>query len=111
MKKVRQSKEIPESRKRPLGLLIAIIATALVYGIGPLVYPILFVAFVVRKGGPPSGVDASNLAIAQSVVVGVVVLLLCLSAWIGRPRWGRLALIGVVWAVTIFQLISVIGLL
>ena len=109
MKQARQSKEVREPRKRPLGLLIAVIATALVYGVGPLIYPILFIAFVVRKGGPPSGVDSSNLAVVQSVVVGVVVLLLCLSAWMGRPRWGRLALIGVVWAVTIFQLVSVIG--
>jgi hypothetical protein len=91
----------PERRYRPLGMIIAILAVALVYGIFPLV-PFFLTALITLEGHYMSGADLPFSSL--DVTVGLLILLICVLAWIGRPRGIRWVLILSVWLATAYQL-------
>ncbi|MEP7285451.1 MAG: hypothetical protein ABI947_06760 [Chloroflexota bacterium] len=94
-------------RYRPLGLLIAILATALIYGIGPLV-PLAMVLIINLRGRNIIGADLGNLISGFNIVLAAVTLIVCVQAWIGRPRWSRWILIAIVWIASLSQLIGLV---
>lgn len=86
-------------RYRPLGLTIAILATALGYGILPLL-PLLLVVWtgITRR---QIGTDLVNTPINWIMMgLGAITLIACVFAWIGRPLGVRLAFLGCVWLTT-----------
>jgi hypothetical protein len=91
----------PEPRYRPLGMIIAILATAFLYGIIPLV-PVGMAGLISLEGHNLSGADLpfSGLDIAA----GILILVICVMAWIGRPRWIRWVLIICVWLATAYDI-------
>src|SRR5689334_6654456 len=90
----------PERRYRPLGMIIAILATAVIYGLFPLV-PVVMAGVVTLEGHNMAGADLpyNTLDIAASIVI----LLICVLAWIGRTPWIRWILILSVWLATAYQ--------
>jgi hypothetical protein len=101
MPQVQKKNVKPERRYRPLGMIIAILATAVVYGIIPLV-PLAMTALITLEGHNMSGADLpyNNL----DVTVAIIILLICILAWLGRPRWIRWVLILSVWLATAYQI-------
>src|SRR5260370_42678718 len=90
----------------PLGLTLAIVLAALIYGIGPLVPVVLELVITARtkaSGVALGGIQHQDLIPWVNVVYATVVLVLCVFAWRGRPAWGRLALLVAVWMVTFVQ--------
>jgi hypothetical protein len=93
-------KNKPEPRYRPLGMIIAIIATGFLYGIVPLV-PVGMSALITLEGHHLAGADLPFSAL--DVLAGVMILVVCVMAWIGRPRWVRWVLILSVWLATAYD--------
>jgi hypothetical protein len=89
---------------RPPGLLIAILTTGLLYGVGPLV-PVVLTLLANAQGGAVN-TELSNIITWLNVVTGIITLVVCVLAWRGHPRWIRWALIGIVWIASIVQFIA-----
>ncbi len=94
--------------KRPPGLLIAILTTGLIYGIAPILPFVLQLLFNTR-GDTSVSADMPNLIGWLNIIVAVVTLGACVLAWRGRPRWSRLALIGIVWVASVVQFLAVLS--
>jgi hypothetical protein len=80
---------------RPLGLILAVAATALVYGVTPL----LNLYFMWRVGNTAEGeFKLGGIGITAwdwlSASLGAVILIVCILAWWGRPAWIRFVLMG-----------------
>ncbi len=87
-------------RFRPLGLTLAILAAFLVYGFLP-VLPALFVLLPRLQGHMLMPADSSFWL---SALAGLLVMVLCVFAWIGRPSRVRLLLMGVLLAAAAINL-------
>jgi len=70
-------------RFRPLGLSLAILAVFLTLGFFPLI-PALFVVLLKAEGHT---IDPGESAFWLPSLVGIVVLVLSVFAWIGRACW------------------------
>ncbi|MCC7206303.1 MAG: hypothetical protein IT323_03300 [Anaerolineae bacterium] len=93
-------------RFRPLGLTLAILATALGYGLIPML-PVLLVLWTALTGRE-IGLEMANTPLNWlGVLLGVAVLVACVFAWWGRPRGVRRALLILVWLSTAFMLYRV----
>lgn len=91
-----------KQRYRPLGLMIAIAATAVGYGLLPML-PLLLVAWS-SLTQRLVGIDFIGGGIGWlAVILGALTLIACVAAWIGRPRGVRLFLIGMVWLQALFN--------
>ena len=93
-------------RSRPLGLVLAIFAAFVIYGLGPLIP--LFLRLLIDLRGSQAGIDTRSIVDWEAIAFAVAVFILCVLAWLGRPRWSRWGLIVVVWLATVVQLISTI---
>ncbi len=94
-----------EKRYRPLGLSLAILATALLYGIWPMM-PVLLMLWI-NAQGRLIGADIVNSLGWINAGLGLLTLAACIRAWIGRPPWSRWFLIAVILLATAFQLYQV----
>lgn len=96
-------------RYRPLGVSIAILATAALYCILP-IFPALLIGIVaLRRPGDISDLAGQFLGGPLgwiSAVLGLITLLVCVFAWLGRPARSRWTLIGLVWLATALRLIQ-----
>jgi hypothetical protein len=105
------SKAEHKRRYRPLGLMIAIGATAVGYGLLPML-PLLLMAWS-SLTQRLVGIDFMGGSVGWlAVTLGAITLVACIAAWIGRPRGVRLFLIGMVWVQALFsaaRLISSLG--
>jgi hypothetical protein len=95
----------PEKRYRPLGLSVAIVATAVLYGIGPLM-PILLLLWVNTEGHSMGAQLIDSLAWIN-VGLSLLILVASVLAWIGRPYWARWLLIGLVLLATALRIYQV----
>jgi hypothetical protein len=100
-----QASEQTQARFRPLGLSIAILATALLYGIWPTL-PVLLM-FWLNAQGRLIGAEIVNTLGWVNAGLGLLTLIASVMAWIGRPRWSRWALIALVLLATVFRLYQV----
>jgi hypothetical protein len=107
-------------RFRPLGLSLAIIGTALLYGVVPLLWALPSFTLWLRsmQTGRNSALDGIAGAAFQggeigtlTVILGVAILIATPFAWIGRPPRTRWLLIGLVWISTLLQLARIWGAL
>ncbi|PJF36639.1 MAG: hypothetical protein CUN49_04390 [Candidatus Thermofonsia Clade 1 bacterium] len=90
-----------QRRYRPLGLMIAIAATAVGYGLLPM-FPLLLVAWS-NLTQRLVGIDFIGGTLGWLAVgLGALTLVASVGAWIGRPRGVRLFLLGMVWLQTFF---------
>jgi hypothetical protein len=91
--------------RRPLGLTIAIVATAIFYGLLPLsfLYFLWRVDATAKEVFIMGGVDIPTL-IWLGGVFGGATLIICLMAWLGRPSWIRFVLVGCILPQTVFYL-------
>ncbi len=95
-------------RYRPLGLMIAIAATAVGYGLLPM-FPLLLTLWT-RATQRLAGIDFIGGSVGWlGVGLGVVTLIASVAAWVGRPRGVRLFLIGMVWIQVIFNVARLIA--
>ena len=94
---------------RPLGLSIAILATAILYGVAPLleVYFVHRLSMTAEESFVLGGADISQWAWIEGAVGGVI-LALCALAWWGRPAWIRHVLVAVVLAATAVNVYRII---
>ncbi|HML22617.1 MAG TPA: hypothetical protein PKD09_13275 [Aggregatilinea sp.] len=99
----------PDRVVRPLGLSIALLATAILYGIAPLleVYFVHRLSMTAEESFVLGGADVSQWAWIEAGVGGVI-LALCILAWWGRPAWIRYVLITVILIVTAINLYRII---
>jgi hypothetical protein len=106
---MRNIRKTASTRYRPLGLLIAILATGVIYGIGPLIQPLM--VFVINlRGGKVGDVNIDLLHTMDwlNAAIGLIVIAVCIMAWRGRPAWSRWVLITIVWIATLAQAISLL---
>lgn len=94
---------------RPLGLTLAVAATALVYGITPLVN----LYFLWRVGDTAEGeLDLGGIGITTwdwiSALLGAVILMVCILAWWGRPSWIRFVLMGLLLLLAVINLYRIV---
>ncbi|MBO9308972.1 MAG: hypothetical protein J7551_04215 [Chloroflexi bacterium] len=89
-------------RYRPLGLMIAIAATAVGYGLLPM-FPLILMAWSAATQRL-AGIDFIGGRFGWlAVILGAITLIASAAAWIGRPRGVRLFLIGMVWIQALFN--------
>jgi hypothetical protein len=106
---------MPTSNKgvyRPLGVTLAVFVTALVYGVTPL----LNLYFLWRVGNKAEGeLDLGGIGITSwdwfSAVFGMVIVLVCILAWWGRPSWIRFVLMGLLLLLAVVNLYRIIEVL
>jgi hypothetical protein len=104
---MRNIRKTSSTRYRPLGLLIAILATGVIYGLGPLVQPLM--AFIVNlRGGGQTGVTLLHTVDWLNAAIGLIVIAVCIMAWRGQPAWSRWVLISIVWIATLAQAINLL---
>ncbi len=102
----RKTRQRPTHRRyRPLGLSIAILATAGLYGIWPLI-PVLMLVWINARGHSFGGEFQSPLAWSNAVL-GFITLVASVIAWIGRPPWSRWVLIALVILATVLRLVQI----
>jgi hypothetical protein len=95
--------------RRPLGLTIAIYATAIIYGL----LPVLEVYFLRRLNATaeealvPGGVGITTWNWLAAAFGGVV-LVVCVLAWWGRPPWIRFVLMGILLFLTAVYLFRIV---
>lgn len=95
-------------RYRPLGLMIAIAATGVGYGLLPM-FPLLLSLWT-NLTQRLAGIDFIGGSVGWlGVSLGALTLIACVAAWIGRPRGVRLFLIGMVWIQVIFNVARLIA--
>jgi hypothetical protein len=97
-----------ERVRRPLGVTFAVLATALWFGIFPLIklYFLIRLGNVVEDNGMSSGVEITTWNYIETSL-GLVILALCVLAWLGRPSWiryGLVAAIAVPTLITLYQI-------
>ncbi|MCS6872061.1 MAG: hypothetical protein NZ571_11450 [Anaerolineae bacterium] len=95
-------------RYRPLGLMIAIAATAVGYGLLPM-FPLILTMWtsLTRR---LEGIDFIGGSIGWlGVSLGAITLIASVAAWIGKPRGVRLFLIGMVWIQVVFNVARLIA--
>lgn len=94
--------------RRPPGLTIAIISVAILYG----VLPLLEVCFLRRLAISADEAYLGGVEITTwtwiEAGVGLVILLICLLAWIGRPSWIRIVLIVAIVIPTLLNLYRIV---
>jgi hypothetical protein len=95
-----------------LGLSIAVIATALVYG----VMPLMNLYFLWRVSNTAEGeLDLGGIGITAwdwlSASLGVVILIVCILAWWGRPSWIRFVLMGLLLLLAVINLYRIADVL
>jgi len=101
-----------EGVHRPLGLILAVVATALIYGVTPLVN----FYFLWRVDNTAEGeLDLGGIGITVwdglSAALGAVILIICILAWWGRPSWIRFVLMGLLLllaAINLFRISEVL---
>jgi len=96
-------------RYRPLGVSIAILATAALYCILPIFPALLLVIVILRRPGDISDLAGQFLGGPLgwiSALLGIITLVVCVFAWLGRPARSRWTLIGLVWLSTALRLIQ-----
>jgi len=107
MKSSSKSVQSKPRRYRPLGVSIAILATAALYCVLPL-FPALIILLVALQRPVDIGEMAAQFMGGPlgwlSAALGILVLIVCVFAWIGRPARSRWTLIGLVWLVTAVRL-------
>ena len=107
--KKRTPKSQTDRVRRPLGLSLAILFTAIPYG----VIPLLEVYFLRRLDATASeayilgGVDISTWSWVQGLIGGFV-LVVCILAWWGHPSQIRFLLVGVLLLMTVINLYRII---
>lgn len=100
-----------ERRFRPLGLSIAILAAAGLYGFVPLIPALLVLLATLRRGrqlNDPailSGADFNDPMTWINTILSVATLVACVLAWRGRPVGSRRLLLVLVWLGTVLRLI------
>lgn len=94
---------------RPPGLSIAILATALLYGIMPLgeVYFLERIRATAADTYLLGGVDFSSWTLLQGLFGGIM-LLVCIFSWWGRPAKVRFVLVGLLLIFTVVNLYRII---
>jgi hypothetical protein len=105
-----QAKARSARRFRPLGLSIAILAAAGLYGLLPLLPAILVLLAVLRGrvfSDPAilSGTDFNDPITWINTILSLGTLVACVLAWRGRPVGSRRILLVLVWLGTILRLI------
>lgn len=108
-----KKRRLPRSQRvyRPLGLSIAIVSTGLIYGLLPLV-TIYFkwrIGAIQDKGLIESGIDITTWDWLGGAF-GLVMLALCVPAWLGRPariRWVFVGALLVVVAIHALRIVQV----
>ena len=87
--------------RRPLGLTIALVATATLYGLLPLmeVYFLWRLNMAASEAYILGGVDITVWNWIEGGL-GVVMLVVCVLAWFGRPTWIRQALMALLVVIT-----------
>jgi hypothetical protein len=109
MKSSTKTAKKADRRYRPLGVSIAILATAALYCILPIFPVLLLVIVVLRRPGDLSDLAGQFLGGPLgwiSALIGIITLIVCVFAWIGRPSRSRWTLIGLVWLATALRLIQ-----
>src|SRR5258708_40299133 len=71
-------------RYRPFGLVLAIFAAFLIYGLGPLIP--LFLRLLISLRGGQAGIDIKSIIDWEAISFAAAILILCSLAWVGRPR-------------------------
>jgi hypothetical protein len=95
----------PGSRRyRPLGLSVAILSAALLYGVLPLL-PVLLMVWL-NAQGRLIGAEIVSWLGWLNAGLGFLTLLASVIAWLGRPSWSRWALIALVLVATALRLIQ-----
>src|SRR5260221_11517449 len=84
----------PQKRSRPLGLALIIVGLGLLFGFLPISFSLFGGA--IRING---GLDSS---IWLNFILGVLMIIGSVAAWIGRPPWTRWLLIIAFWLTTIY---------
>lgn len=94
---------------RPLGVSIAILATAVIYGLMPLgeIYFLQRINATAADTYLLSGVEMNDWTVVQGAY-GSLVLLACILAWWGRPPQIRFVLIGLLVLITPVNLYRII---
>jgi hypothetical protein len=106
----RQTEASSGRRFRPLGLSIAILAAAGLYGFLPLI-PAMLVLLAIIRGyalkDPAilSGTDFNDPMTWINTVLSLATLVACVLAWRGRPVGSRRFLLVLVWLGTVLRLI------
>jgi len=96
---------IPHARRyRPLGLSVAILAAALLYGVLPLL-PVLLMVWL-NFQGRIMGAEIVSWLGWLNAALGLLTLLASVLAWVGRPSWSRWMLIGLVVLATALRLVQ-----
>ncbi|GAB4548218.1 MAG: hypothetical protein OHK0023_10890 [Anaerolineae bacterium] len=85
---------------RPIGLSLAILGTAVAFGLFPLLPACLLIYTTVT--GRQIGVELIGGIGWVSIAFGVITVIACFMAWRGRPRGVRLFLLIIIWSQTIF---------
>jgi hypothetical protein len=95
--------------RRPLGLSLAILLTAIPYGLSPLleVYFLKRLDATAKEAYILGGVDISTWTWLQGAIGGFV-LIVCLLAWWGRPSQIRYLLVGVLLVLTLINLYRIV---
>ena len=94
---------------RPLGVSLAILATAVMYGLMPLgeIYFLQRINATAADTYLLGGVEIDTWTIMQGVYGGLI-LLACMLAWWGRPRQIRFVLIGLLLLITPVNLYRIV---
>jgi hypothetical protein len=95
---------LPQKKFRPLGLSIAILSAAVLYGIVPLL-PLILVAIVATSGHDLSA-DVLTSTVWIDTTLAILTLITALLAWLGRPYQSRWFLLIIVWLSTGFHLLQ-----
>jgi hypothetical protein len=93
-----------DRRYRPLGLSVAILAAALLYGVYPLL-PVLLMIWL-NLQGRTIGAEIVSWLGWLNAALGLLTLLASALAWVGRPAWSRWALIALVLLATVLRLVQ-----
>jgi len=95
--------------RRPLGLTIAIIATAILYGVLPLLWLYLAqqIAVSADENSLLGGAEVTTWDWLAGVVGGII-LLICILTWWGHPSWIRFVLMGIILLLTIINLYRIV---
>jgi hypothetical protein len=89
-------------RFRPLGLLLALLAAMLAYGLFPML-PLGMAVLISLRGHEGINADIPTAFFKFETFLALLVLVLSVLAWRGRPRWSRWALIATVWVATAYH--------